>query len=112
MIFVNFKAVCNPGCIPTGYFLQPEFLKLPLISLGFLYLSERFNLGGFLNGGAYIPGPGSSKDVEFNPGLSQILRKIFLSKNMQLERTKYCRAYSPRYRNDNAKCYSKQCIGR
>ena len=30
------------------------------------------------------------KMLSFNPGLSQILRKIFLSKIMQLERTKRC----------------------
>ena len=35
--------------------------------------------------------------VEFNPGLSQILSKVFLSKNMQLELSKYCWAFTPRY---------------
>jgi len=30
------------------------------------------------------------KLVKFNPGLSEILVKVFLSKNMQLELTKYC----------------------
>ena len=49
---------------------------------------------------------------KFIPGLSQILSKVFLSKNMQLELTKYCRAFTPRYSNDNTKCYSKQYIGR
>ena len=52
-----------------------------------------------------IQGPVPRKMVKFNPGLSQILSKVFLSKNMQLELTKYCS-------NDNTKCYSKQCIGR
>ena len=32
--------------------------------------------------------------VKFNLGLSQILSKVFLSKNMQLELTKYC-CYAP-----------------
>ena len=46
------------------------------------------------------------------PGPSSILSKVFLSENMQLKLTKYCSAFSPRYSNDNTKCYSKQCIGR
>ena len=33
-------------------------------------------------------GPGSSKDGSVNPGLSQILSKIFLPKNTSLELTK------------------------
>ena len=41
--------------------------------------------------------------VKFNPELGQILSKVFSSKNMQLELTKYD--------NDNTKCYSKQCTG-
>ena len=47
------------------------------------------------------------KMIKFNPGLSLTLSKVFLSKNMQLELTKYCWAFSPRYSNDNTKCYSK-----
>ena len=31
----------------------------------------------------------SQNMVKFNPGLSQILSKVFLSKNMQLELTKF-----------------------
>ena len=50
--------------------------------------------------------------IIYNPGLSQIWSKVFLSKNMQLELTKYCRAFTPRYSNDNTKCYSKQYLGR
>ena len=34
-------------------------------------------------------GPAARKMVECNSGLSQILSKVSLSKNMQLERTKY-----------------------
>ena len=49
---------------------------------------------------------------KFNPGLSQILSKIFLSTNMQLNLTKYCWAFASRYNNENTKCYSKQYIGR
>ena len=49
---------------------------------------------------------------KFIAGLSQILSKVFSSKNMQLELTKYCRAFTPRYSNDNTKCYSKQYIAR
>ena len=45
---------------------------------------------------------------KFIPGLNQILSKVFSSKNMQLELTKYCRAFTPRYSNDNKKWYSKQ----
>ena len=40
------------------------------------------------------------KMIKFNTGLSQILSKVFLSKNMQLELTKYCPAFTPRYSND------------
>ena len=36
-----------------------------------------------------IQGPVPRKMVKFNPGLSQILSKVFLSKNMLLELTKY-----------------------
>ena len=49
--------------------------------------------------------------VNFNPGLSQILNKVFFSQNMQLELTKYCLAFTARY-NNNTKCYSKQYVGR
>ena len=48
--------------------------------------------------------------VKFKPGLSQILSKVFLSKNVQFELTKYCSAFTPRYGNDNTKCYSTQYI--
>ena len=40
------------------------------------------------------------KMINFNTGLSQVLSKVFLSKNMQLELTKYCSAFTPRYSND------------
>ena len=36
-----------------------------------------------------ILGPLPRKMVKFNPGLSQILSKVFLSKNLLLELTKY-----------------------
>ena len=52
------------------------------------------------------------KVVKINPGLSQILSKIFLSRSMQLELTTYCLAFTLRYGNDNTKCYFKQYIGR
>ena len=39
------------------------------------------------------------------------LSKVFLSKNMHLEHTKYCLTFTPRYSNDNTKYYSKQYIG-
>ena len=52
------------------------------------------------------------KMVKFNPGLSQILSKVFLSKNTWLELTKYRCAFTSQKRNENTKCYSKQCIGR
>ena len=35
-------------------------------------------------------GPVPRKMIKFNPGLSQILSKVFLSKNMQLKLSKYC----------------------
>ena len=38
-----------------------------------------------------VKGQVARKTLTFNPGLSQILSKVFLSKNMQLELyTKYC----------------------
>ena len=55
-------------------------------------------------------GPVPQKMVNFKPGLSQILSKVFLSKNMQFELSIYCSASTPRYRNDNTKCYSTQYI--
>ena len=39
--------------------------------------------------------------VKFNPGLSQILNKIFLSKNMLLEITKSFCVFTPRFSDDN-----------
>ena len=50
-------------------------------------------------------GPVPQKMVKFNPGLSQILSTVFSPKNMQLEVTKYCGAFTTRYSNDNTKCY-------
>ena len=40
------------------------------------------------------------KVVKFNLGLSQILSKVFLSKDMQLELTKYYWAFTMRYGNE------------
>ena len=57
-------------------------------------------------------GPVSRKMVKFKQGLSQVLSKVFLSKNMSLEITKYCCAFASRFGDDNIKCYTKQCIGR
>ena len=57
-------------------------------------------------------GPVPQKMVKFNPGLSQISSKVFLSKNMKLELTKHCLAFTPRYTDDNTKCYSKKFIAR
>ena len=56
-------------------------------------------------------GPVPRRMVNFNPRLSQILSNVFLSKNMQLEFTKDCCAFTPRYSNDNTKYYSTQHIG-
>ena len=47
------------------------------------------------------------KMVKFNPGLSQILSKVFLSKNVSLELTKYFLAFTPRLNYDNIEYYSK-----
>ena len=52
------------------------------------------------------------KMVKFNPGLRKILNNVLLSKNLQLELTKNCWAFTLRYNNDNTKCYSKQYIER
>ena len=57
-------------------------------------------------------GPVPQKMVKFNPGLSQISSMVFLSKNMKLELTKHCLAFTPRYSDDNTKCYSKKFIAR
>ena len=61
-----------------------------------------------------VKGQVARKTLTFNPGLSQILSKVFLSKNMQLELyTKYCWAFTPRNsNNNNTKFYSKQYIGK
>ena len=44
--------------------------------------------------------------------LTQDYAKIFLSYNMQLELTKDCWTFTPRYSDNNTKTYSKQYIGR
>ena len=62
--------------------------------------------------GHIIQGPFPRKMVKFNPGLSQILSKVFLSKNMSLEVKKYCGVFISIFSDDNTECYSKQCIGR
>ena len=61
-----------------------------------------------------VMGPVPRKMVKFDPGLSQILSKVFLSKNMSLELTKYfCVFYfTLKFSDDNTQCFSKQCIGR
>ena len=46
-------------------------------------------------------GPVPQKVVKFNPGLSQISSKVFLSKNVSLELTKYCCVFNPRFSDDN-----------
>ena len=57
-------------------------------------------------------GPVPRKMVNFNPGLIQFLSKVFLNKNVQLELTKQCLAFTSRYESDNTKYYFKQYIGR
>ena len=52
-------------------------------------------------GRKFIQGPVPRKVVKFNPGLSQILSKVFLSKNMLLERTKYFCVFTPRFSDYN-----------
>ena len=47
-----------------------------------MYMLDSFGDNLFL-------GPVPRKIVKFNPGLSQVLSKVFLSKNMLLELTKY-----------------------
>ena len=47
------------------------------------------------------------KMVKFNPGLSQILSKVFLSKNMLLELTKYFCVFTPRFSDDSIEFYSR-----
>ena len=46
--------------------------------------------------------------LTLNPELSQKSRKVLSSKNMQLEVTKYCRAFTTRNSNGNTKFYPKQ----
>ena len=55
--------------------------------------------------------PVPRKIVKFNPGLSQISSAVLSSKYTQLEVAKCCWAFTTRYRNDDTKCYPKQCIG-
>ena len=38
--------------------------------------------------------------VRFNPGLSQILSKVFLSKNMSFELAKYSGVFTSRFSDD------------
>ena len=54
----------------------------------------------------------SFRVITFNPGLRQIVSKVLLFKSMKLELTKYCCAFTSKERNDNTKCYNRQCIGR
>ena len=60
----------------------------------------------------YSGDPVTRKMVKFNPGLSQISIKVFLSKDMSLELTTYCCVFPPRSSDDYIECYSKQYIGR
>ena len=73
---------------------------------------ERYCTCFFLGVGADVPGPVPLKMVKFNPGLSQILNPVFLSKNMSFKLTKYYCVFNSRYSDDNTECYSKQCMGR
>ena len=59
---------------------------------------------------ACTPGPGLSKDGKLNLGFTKILNKVFLSKNMSLELTKYCWVFTSIFNDDNTECYSTQCI--
>ena len=52
------------------------------------------------------------KMVKFNPALSQILCKVFLSKNALLKLTKYFCVFTTKFSDDDMEFYSKQCIGR
>ena len=61
---------------------------------------------------AQVMGPVPRKMVKFDPGLSQILSKVFLYKNMSLELTKYFCVFTLKFSDDNTQCFSKQCIGR
>ena len=45
--------------------------------------------------------------IGLNPGLSQILSKVFLSKNMSLELTKYFCVFTPRFSDDSIEFYSR-----
>ena len=82
--------------------LRPIFrlTKLALLRAG-ATLPLRVRICGQI-GGKCDPVP--RKFVTFNPELNQILSKVFLPKNRQLDLTKYCRAFTPRYSNDNTKC--------
>ena len=60
----------------------------------------------------YSGDPVTRKMVKFNPGLSEISSKVFLSKDMSLELTTYCCVFPPRSSDDYIECYSKQYIGR
>ena len=57
-------------------------------------------------------GPVPRTMAKFNPGLSQILSTVFLSKNMLLELTKYFCVFTPRFSDDNIEFYSRNCTGR
>ena len=59
-----------------------------------------------------VMGPVPRKLVKFDPGLSQILSKVFLYKNMSLKLTKYFCVCTLKFSDDNTQCFSKQCIGR
>ena len=60
-------------------------------------------------------GPVPQKMVKFNPGLSQISSKVFLSKNMSLytslQNTVTC-VFTSRFSDENREFQPKQCIGK
>ena len=60
-------------------------------------------------------GPVPQKVVKFNPGLSQISSKVFLSKNMSLytslQNTVTC-VFTSRFSDENIEFQPKQCIGK
>ena len=95
----------------------PQFLLKPfsvsLIESGLMLCAtqKKPHIMSFQERTIIPQGPVPRKMVKFNPGLSQISSTVFSSKNMQLEVTKCCWAFTKRYSNDNTKCYPKQRIG-
>ena len=69
-----------------------------------MYMLDSFGDNLFL-------GPVPRKIVKFNPGLSQVLSKVFLSKNILLELTKYFVSL-PQDSVIITEFYSTKCTGR